>query len=75
MCWLVNFVYPVCFLFQISEMMKTYLNMSGHDEASAQVDQLCKQLEHSSTIEEVDAINSVLVGFTSLSIKKEEDHG
>ncbi|KAK7112814.1 hypothetical protein V1264_012202 [Littorina saxatilis] len=60
---------------QVSEMMKTYLNISGMGEASEQVDQLCKRLEQSSTREEVDAVNTLLSGFTGLSIKKDSEPG
>ena len=60
---------------QISEMMKTYLNVSGLGVTTEQVNQLCQQLERSSTREEVDAVNTLLADFTSLTIKKDTEPG
>ena len=53
---------------QVSEMMRTYLHVSGQGAASAQVDELCQRLEASSTREEVDAVNTLLADFTGLSL-------
>lgn len=60
---------------QVSEMMKTYLNLSGMGVTSGQVDQLCHQLEQSSTREEVDAVNMLLADFTNMTIRKDTDPG
>ncbi|XP_076459726.1 ankyrin repeat domain-containing protein 54-like [Babylonia areolata] len=60
---------------QISEMMKTYLNLSDLNVTTAEVDQLCNQLEQSSTLEEVDAVNSLLASFTSMTIQKDQQPG
>ena len=56
-------------------MMKTYLNLSGMGVTSGQVDQLCHQLEQSSTREEVDAVNMLLADFTNMTIRKDTDPG
>lgn len=60
---------------QICEMMMTYLDMSGRNEASEQIGQLCERFERSTTREKVDAINTLLAGFTGLSIEKDSDPG
>ncbi|KAK7502012.1 hypothetical protein BaRGS_00006764 [Batillaria attramentaria] len=60
---------------QVSEMMKTYLHLSGQPDDSAQVDQLCQQLEHTTTREEVDTVNSLLADFTNMTLQKDSEAG
>lgn len=60
---------------QVSEMMKTYLSVSGSGVTTEQVDELCQQLEQSNTREEVNAVNMLLADFTSMSIRKDTDPG
>lgn len=55
--------------------MKTYLNISGKPVGSEQIDELCRQLEHTTTREEVDAVNSLLSAFTSMTVDKDAEHG
>ena len=53
-------------------MMKEYLKVSGHGEKVTELNELCVQLRHTSTRDEVDVINELLTNFTSLSIQKKE---
>ena len=52
--------------------MKEYLKVSGHGEKVTELNELCVQLRHTSTRDEVDVINELLTNFTSLSIQKKE---
>lgn len=55
---------------EVSEMMSTYLRMSGQLEDADQLDSLCRQLENTTTREEVDHVNSLMAEFASLNIQK-----
>ncbi|XP_046572851.1 ankyrin repeat domain-containing protein 54-like [Haliotis rubra] len=57
----------------VSEMMKTYLDLSGLKSESEQVDELCQQLQRTSTREQVDNISSLLADFTSMTLQKKND--
>lgn len=56
-------------------MMRTYLHLSGNEDDTEQVEQLCRQLEATTTREEVDVVNSLLADFTSLTLQKDEEAG
>ena len=65
----------VYFILQVSDMMKTYLEIKGEKDDASQLDELCEQLRRTTTREEVDHVNSLLSDFTSLSIQKKEQPG
>ena len=56
-------------------MMKTYLQVSGEEDDATQLEDLCRQLQRTSTREEVDHVNNLLSDFASLSIQKKEQPG
>ncbi|XP_041362600.1 ankyrin repeat domain-containing protein 54-like isoform X2 [Gigantopelta aegis] len=58
----------------LSEMMSTYLSLSGMQDDSQQLDQLCEQLQQTTTRDEVDAISNLLYNFTNMTIQKEQQH-
>ncbi|KAL8608937.1 hypothetical protein ACOMHN_062686 [Nucella lapillus] len=60
---------------QISEMMKTYLHLCEPKVRTSEVDALCERLQHSSTLEEVGAVNSLLTSFTSMTLHKDTQPG
>ncbi|XP_045214987.2 ankyrin repeat domain-containing protein 54-like isoform X1 [Mercenaria mercenaria] len=55
---------------QVSDMMTTYLRISGQNEDADQLESLCRQLEKTTTREEVDHVNSLMAEFASLNIQK-----
>lgn len=55
---------------QVTDMMKTYLNISGRTEDANQLEELCDQLKNVSTREDVDHVNQLLSNFASLAIEK-----
>lgn len=55
---------------QVSDMMTAYLRVSGQHEDADQLDQLCQQLEKTTTREQVDHVNSLMSEFASLNIQK-----
>lgn len=55
---------------QVTDMMKTYLNISGRTEDACQLEELCDRLKQVSTREDVDHVNQMLSNFASLTIEK-----
>lgn len=62
-------------ILQVSDMMKTYLEITGDRDDACQLDDLCQQLQRTSTREQVDHVNNLLSDFASLSIQKKEQPG
>lgn len=57
---------------QITDMMKTYLNISGRTEDACQLEELCDKLKQVTTREDVDHVNQLLSNFASLAIEKKD---
>lgn len=62
-------------ILQVSDMMKTYLEITGEKDDASQLDDLCSQLQRTSTREQVDHVNNLLSDLASLSIQKKEQPG
>ncbi|KAH3860805.1 ankyrin repeat domain-containing protein 54-like [Dreissena polymorpha] len=57
-------------ILQISDMMRTYLSLSGCQSEAEQLDELCSKLSNVTTREEVDQVNTLLSDFASMRIEK-----
>ncbi|XP_052768952.1 ankyrin repeat domain-containing protein 54-like [Mya arenaria] len=55
---------------QISDMMGTYLRLTGSEAEADQLEELCTRLSSTSTREQVDEVGSLLAEFTCMSIEK-----
>ncbi|KAL4239280.1 Ankyrin repeat domain-containing protein 54 [Mactra antiquata] len=55
---------------EVSEMMSTYLRLSGQTVEAEEIDSLCLKLEKTTTREEVDHVNSLMANFAELNIQK-----
>ncbi|XP_052067871.1 ankyrin repeat domain-containing protein 54-like [Mytilus californianus] len=55
---------------EVTDMMKTFLNISGQTENAGQLEELCDRLKQVSTREDVDHVNQLLSNFASLAIEK-----
>ncbi|XP_050392061.1 ankyrin repeat domain-containing protein 54 [Patella vulgata] len=60
---------------EVSDMMKTYLNLSGMKDDASQIEELCARLHITSSRDELDNINNLLSDFTSMNIRQEENPG
>lgn len=59
---------------QVSEMMSAYLRISGQLDDANQLDDLCLQLQKTTTREEVDHMNALLSDFASMNIQKSANY-
>ncbi|KAK3090146.1 hypothetical protein FSP39_009489 [Pinctada imbricata] len=60
----------ICSVDRVSEMMKTYLRLSGMNDDADQLDILCDQLRKVSTRVEMDNVNTLMADLASLSLEK-----